>query len=518
MKIKGKWAILAIALGLILAGCGGSSGSAEEGAVNAKDYPVLGTWLVTIDPQNNKVTISPVVTQEACTQGNMKNVPNCLHYSPITQITLTDMVVKSSETVTVQLNNTDWTNLGHGDIIPGSASVWKGLKSSPTATYVEGIDYNFLKADAVVIGSLGQIQRIATGSIVNGNTVNVEYGFGSAVTGTGGCPKYGLQNGNTFADCFQVGNYTANTLEKVRLWTGLVQGPGHSGTELLGDASTTVGRSDYPLLDQNIPANYEKPHASKTMALDGWTAGVCVTAWGQWNSFSPLSPPNVEGCTLTTHPSDTNTLYAPAWLDPACGRSYVEPWRFTGQSNRYWFYTQMSGNVIPWLPDYTKWPHGGDQWRANDYHDYSIWYLQMAYLVPDDPTLLGTWCNNGTTPATAKYWWAGSMVPIKYGSTKHCGTLITDPHLKRGTYFALNIALEYSDTIEKLGQQFWTDYKTNPNWNATQTHGAYYLRVFNTDFIYDNSKLINFPVTSQNYFLIRGTTMVPRGFVQNAVC
>jgi hypothetical protein len=110
------------------------------------------------------------------------------------------------------------------------------------------------------------------------------------------------------------------------------------------------------------------------------------------------------------------------------------------------------------------------------------------------------------------------MVPIKYGSTSHCGTLITNPHIPRGTYFALNFGLEYSDTVEKLGQNFWTNYKSNPNPTATQTVGAYYLNAASAVMIYDNSKLNNFPGSS--VFKIRagaGGTIEPDGLQQNAV-
>jgi hypothetical protein len=58
MKAKAKCAVLLLALGIMFAGCFESPGSVDENAAAAKDNPVLGTWLVTIDPQNNKMETS----------------------------------------------------------------------------------------------------------------------------------------------------------------------------------------------------------------------------------------------------------------------------------------------------------------------------------------------------------------------------------------------------------------------------------------------------------------------------
>lgn len=503
MKGKGKWAVLFLTLGIMFAGCFGSSNSSDEDAVAASDNPVLGTWQITVDPQNNKVEIVPV------TLGANSLEPA---YSWTNAIVVTDMVnTLNSGTVTVgPLSGTNPINLANGHIVPGSERV---LKSTCSAGGIgvckRGVDYVIAYNPGPNYSTgVGTLARTSGSAIADGATVRISYGYYGANTG---CTGYGL-SGTTFTDCIVVENHTNKVIEKLRSVTGLVS---IAGPINLGDGTTSTGRSDYPLLQPQTGASYAMP-STTPQPLNGWTAGICYNAWGDWSSNVN---PKIEGCQKVQIPYRTGVYYSYAWLDPVCGRSNVESYKFAGSSSKYRFYMQLTGNAHNWSPiNNPAYGSTAPEDARFDTVNYSIYRALMAYLVPDAAGLNGTWCNNATGAiGNAKYWFAGSLAPVKPGDTRHCGTLIKDPHLPRNTYFALNLGIEYPDTIEKSAKTFWDTYVANgSDPNAVQAVGTHYMWKPGVEIIYDYTKLQTFTNAQQNTGKAGGQTQFPGGLVPQA--
>ena len=509
MKGKGKWAVLLLALGIMFAGCFGSPESSDESAVAAKDNPVLGTWQVTVDPSSNKVEIVPV------TLGANSLEPT---YSWTNSLVVTDMVnTLSAATVTVgPLAGTAAINLANGHIVPGSERVLKSTCSAGgTGVCKRGTDYIIAYNPGIpgtggASTAVGTLARTASSAIVDGATVTIQYGYYGANTA---CTGYGLV-GTTFTDCIVIENHTNKVIEKLRSITGMVS---IAGPINIGDGVTSTGRSDYPLLQPQTGASYAKP-STTPQPLAGWTAGICYNAWGDWSSNTS---PAIEGCKLLPVPTRSGVYYSPSWLDPVCGRSNVETYNFAGTSSKYRFYMQLTGIANNWSPlNNSAYGSTAAEDARFDNVNFSTWRALMAYLVPDGGAALnGTWCNNSTGGITnAKYWFAGSLAPIKPGATSHCGTLIKDPHLPRNTYFALNIGLEYPDTIEKGAKTFWDTYMANGDSpSRNQGVGSFYLWSPGVEILYDYNKLLTFANAQQNTGkLPAGQTQFPGGIVPNA--
>jgi len=466
MKGKGKWAVLAFALGLFLAGCGGGGGggggSSDESAVAAKDNAVLGTWLVNVDPLNNAVSIEPMsLTLGATPNTGLGDTALTEQYSWTNQIVVTDLTTLASTTVIgFNLDGTTlaWKDVLHGTTAPnkkmvvGSEIVYRCTtapcrNSGPgvgvgVVKYARGTDYDmnyFTMNNDTVAGRSAKIRRTATSTIPSGagTTVRIKFGYGSA--------SESGYTGGVFTTKIAVENHLNATIEKLRSWTGNISGDGAEDSPQLGNASDgATGRSDYPLLGGDTsPTNYAKP-STTPQPIAGWVAGVCYTSWGKWTTAAK----NNEGCTKLKDPYDSHP-YSPNNMDPVCGR-ITETYKFAGTPDKYKFYMQLSGNVFDWSsgikPQDSRW----------DNTNYSTQYSAMAYLVPSSGDT--TWCSQA---GAARYWWLGSLAPFKYGSSKRCGTLITNPNLPPRTYFALNMGLEYADTIEDQAKAFWDDYLAN---------------------------------------------------------
>jgi len=487
MKGKGKWAVLLLVLGMAFTGCfgGGSStgGSSDEGAVAANDNPILGMFQVTVDPQNAKMEIVPV------TLGANSLEPS---YSWTNGVIVTDLVTRASASETPTLTLVAYTNLAHGHLIPGSELVKNGgVKCTKGTEYT--IKYYTGTAG---MGALARTGTAGACNIASGETVTVTYGYGSATNQTWASPD--------FTTDMSIENHLANfTLEKVRFWTGNTKGLGAAQ-----NPNIAAGYADYPLLQPQSGTTYGKP-ATTVEPVAGWTAGVCYTSWGHWNSSSTtLNPPNIEGCTLKDHPRQVGLAYAPSWIEPVCGRM-TNTIRYTTATSVYQFYLELTGTTNTWNPNPATAAATHDT-RFNQ-NVYSTWYAIMSYLVPDGAGLVGTWCS----PVGAqKYWWAGSMVPIKPGSANHCGTLITDPHLPRGAYFAVNFGVEFSDTVEIQAKAFWDAYKLAPNPDVKVGVGAPYMHDASLGVIYDTSTLTPFTANGRTGNPA-GSTMFPGGFANN---
>jgi hypothetical protein len=261
MKGKGKWAVLLLALGLTVAGCVGSSGSSDESAVAAKDNPVLGTWQVTVDQGNQKLSIEPVTLEASSIfTGNTAGA-----------VVVTDLVNRSSNTQVITLTGVVATTLAFAHIIPGSERV---TQTALKTLKVRGVDYTInyslpamMGGGSVIAGSQpGNITRTAGSSIVSGSTVTIEYGYRTTANQS--------LVGNVFTTDIMIENHTNNQIEKLRSWTGKVTGPGAASLPNIGDGTTSTGRADYPLLAPQTGGSYEK--ASTTpQGINGFTAGVC---------------------------------------------------------------------------------------------------------------------------------------------------------------------------------------------------------------------------------------------------
>jgi len=286
---------------------------------------------------------------------------------------------------------------------------------------------------------------------------------------------------NTLTIDITIINKLNATLEKVRTWTGNVTGIGAYNNPQLGNA-------DYP--------------SQGAQPVDGWTAGICYSEWGDWSSYTN---PGLEGCDTITHVNDGQNFVF-QWIDPVCGK-VTSTWQFTGSQENYKFYMQITGDVYPWNPDYNAAPGGADP--RFDTNWYSTWYALMATLAPSDPALEGTWCNDQIKAARAKLWWDGSLHPVTPEDPRTCGTLITDPHLLPGTYFALNIGLEAADWIENAQKTFWDTYVNNPTPGADQGVGAPYLQNYAFALLYDPNVITTFDAGGQT----GNGTLYPGGFV-----
>jgi len=479
MTIRKIFPALIFGIFLILSGCSGGStgGSSEEGAVVAKENPVLGTWQVSIDPQNAKIEIVPV------TLGANSLEPL---YSWTNQVVITAMVNRAMATETPALTATDWANLGFGHLVPGSERVMNnGVKCT------KGIEYNIQYYNGKDgAGALARTGVAGTCNIASGETVTISYGYGGSRNITWVSPDFTMD--------IAVENHLNATLEKVRFWTGETSGPGAPQNPTIA-----AGYAEYPLLQPQVGSTYGKP-AIGPAPVDGWTSGICYTSWGHWNS---TSAPAVEGCTLITHPKG-GVQYAPGWMDPVCGR-VINTFQFTGATNPYNFYMQLTGTVNAWNPNYTAAPGGADP--RFDKVNYSTWYALMGYLVPDTAGMINTWCS--ATAGGQRYWWQGSLIPDRPGLSRHCATLITDPHLTRGTYFSVNFGIEYADTIEKQAKTFWDAYKTGGmNPDVKLGVGAPYMQTAAMGVIFDQNALTGFLVAGRTGH--GGSTQFPGGFAQ----
>jgi hypothetical protein len=165
----------------------------------------------------------------------------------------------------------------------------------------------------------------------------------------------------------------------------------------------------------------------------------------------------------------------PQWMDPVCGKLSAT-WKFSGSQAQYAFYMQLSGNSYPWEPDTGSAVAPDARWSKLYYPTF---YAQLAYLVPTsaalDTATTGGACAG--TDAARKAYWEGSMVRVRgeAAETNRCGTLITDPRLAPGTYFALNLGLEYPDYMETKAGDFWTTYAASArNIYLAQATGAPY--------------------------------------------
>ena len=487
MTIKKIFPALIFGLLFFLSGCSGGStgGSSDEGAVVARDNPVLGTWQVSIDPQNAKIEIVPV------TLGANSLEPS---YSWTNQVMVTDLVIRAMATETPTLSGTNYTNLAHGHIIPGSERVTNG---GPPVKCTRGTDY-YIRYFAVPsgfpphysgTGALARTGMAGACNILSGETVTITYGYGASANQTWASPN--------FTTDISIENHLLATLEKVRFWTGNTSGAGSAQNPTIA-----AGYADYPLIQPQVGSTYGKPAITASL-VSGWTAGVCYTSWGHWNAT-----PATEGCTQITHPKG-GVQYAPGWMDPVCGR-ITNTVRFTNATNPYRFFMQLTGTVNGWNPNYTVSPGNTADSRFNT-NAYSTWYALMGYLVPDAAAMINTWCA-ATSGGTYRYWYQGSLIPVKYGDARHCATLITDPHLVRGTYFSVNFGIEFADTVEKQARTFWNAYKLAPNPDVKLAVGAPYMQTAAIGVIFDQTALTGFTANGRTGHA--GSTYFPGGFVQ----
>jgi len=475
MKGKGKWAVLLLALGVMFTGCFGPSGSSDESAVAAKDNPVIGTFEVTVPALgNNEFSIKPAVLGAA----------SITPVFDVGGVFATDMVVTAglpATAVTALVKDAKWQIPVPGHIVPGSERVTHTFPlPEGFQVLVRGTDYNIEYYPTAHAGSTVYLTAL-NGRLASGATITLGYGSGT-------CPGQGW-DGSKFVACIDVYNTSRSTIEKLRGWTGAVSGPGSAGTPVVG-TGIGLGASDYP-----PGPTYGVPNPTGIAPVEGWAAGVCYNSWGYWSNYNP-GMSATEGCSYKNHTDDVTIGYAAAWLDPVCGRASniltpgasYEQWNFAGTDQYYKFYLQLSGETLPWEPNYMLGlanPHAG----ADNVH-YSTWYAALARLTPDftSPSPL-LWCNN-KNPALSQFWYRGALMPISAGQpTKHCGTLVTDPYFRPNSYFSMNIGVEYSDEIEQMGQAFWTAYKANPDPAADQGIGALYPKQVNIALLYDQTKL-----------------------------
>jgi len=481
MKGKGKWAVLLLVLGLAFAGCAGggsTGGSSDEGAVAANDNPVLGTWQVSIDPQNAKIEIAPV-TLGANSLEPLTSWTN--------QVIVTDLVNRAMATETPTLTLLAFTNLANGHIVPGSELVKNG-----GVVCTRNVDYTIKLGAGIgaTVGALARTGLAGTCNILSGESVTISYGYGASSDAVWASPN--------FTTSIAIENHLNATLEKVRFWTGTVSGPGAAQ-----NPNFAASYADYPLIQPQTGATYGQPTTSVQL-VSGWTAGVCYTAWGHWNS---LLTPLTEGCPYALHPKGA-VVYAPGWMDPVCGR-IKESVRYTTATNPYKFYMQLTGTVNAWNPNISV--PGGDS--RFDNVNYTTWYALMGYLIPDGGAgLINTWCS--VTGTGVRYWRQGSMIPIKPGDPSHCGTLITDPHLPRSTYFSVNFGLEYADTIEKQAKTFWDAYKLVGDPYSKIGVGSPYMQTASLGVIFDETALTGWTAATTPRTGHSGSTYFPVGFAQ----
>lgn len=492
MKGKGKWVAMLFVLGLMYAGCMGAPSSSDGSPMAASDNPVMGTWEVSVDPLNAKIDIVPIVL------GANSLEPTT---SWTNQVFVTDLVNRLSATQTnfVMPAVGAWANLPNNHLIQGSVRVWKGgTFLMPTTLYAQGTNFN-IKLGAgpgLAGGTTAQIQNV---NLVAGTTVNIRYGYGSS-TSTTWVP-------NDLTTKITIENHLNRTIEKLRTVSGLSSGPG------AGLGYLKAGSSDYPLLQPQVGSTYAKPGTGNG-PIDGWTSGLCYSAWGDWKNYSNPALLKTEGCSYFAHPQVSGAYWAPQWIDPVCGR-ITETFIYSGTANKYKFYMQLTGISYNWNPNYMAAPGGADS--RYDKINQTTFYALMASLNPDTAGMLGSWCNNQTTLANSKYWWVGSLAPVKPADTRHCGTLITDPHMTPGNYFALNVGMEFGDTIEKAQKAFWDNYIPtigSPNAeDVARPIGMVFPSNMGFVVLYDGNVLTAFSAASGRTGH-SGSTLFPGGLVQ----
>jgi len=502
MKVKGKWAVLLILMA-ILVGCSGgggggggsSSSSSDEPLIPGSDNPIRGTWKVTVNPRGEDLTIEPVT------------------------LGATGWPVGIVLDEQVSLPGEVEVNLANKRCVAKSAEVYSGagktgakyVGSGPTPDY----SFNIQSGKPAVNCT---IKRIAAGTIGDGQNVYVNYRYfrctdcdamdiGFTVTDA----NVSYANSVTTAD-ITIENMGPYIIEEIRSITGLVAGAGAAN-------NPTLSNSDYPL------AVGDTPDATPADDLvDGWSSGLCYATHGNWtNCFSPA----VQGCKTTPHPQ-LDSPYMVQGLDPVCGKM-TDTWEFSGSREQYVFYMQLTGNVYPWIPDWTntgsardpRWiqtaagpgtgagTSGNSQW-------FSTYYASLAYLQPNDAYMADPTgeCSSDGSGKAFYYGYAGTA-SLKTGETKRCGTLITDPHLKPGTFFALNVGLEFSDWMETYNQDFWDEYiaiaPASRNPKADLSKGAPYINVYDFQLMWDTAIVETF--AAGNY-TTPGETYFKGGFVR----
>jgi len=457
MKAMGKWTVLVAAMVLMIGCFGGGGSSSDEDAVPATQNPILGTWQVTVDPQNQKVKIEPVTTGATT--------------YPVGQVT--------DEAVT--LNGTTPVNLAHPRNVKDSDRVCAGTGGGAPC-YTRDVDY------VITLGNPGTIARTPTGSIPDGGTVYVSYKYYKCTDCSAMDLQLTLGDANvvysdsaglrtTRADIWVRNDSGNHTIEEIRSITGSIAGPGAGNNPKLWN-------SDYPLLVGDTPNN------TTNQPVEGWRSGVTYTTRGNWSNVTVVAPPAVRGAENSTayqlHNRDGNPWMRQS-LDPVCGKMSTT-WIFSESQQQYRFYLQLTGDAYDWNPDWlsgVKDSRWGSQWN-------STYYLAMAYLTPSGAAN-ENWCTGLTN--TPNRWYAGSLQKIHptAGDQDRCGTLITDPHLAPGTYFALNIGLEYADWIETMGTTFWNTYAAGARQPKTQIAvGTPYVRSPSVQILWDPNVLEGF--------------------------
>ena len=407
------------------------------------------------------------------------------HTNILSMINVCDAIAQGGTCFT---QDTDYTM----DMVAGTIVRIDGAGiTDPTTVYVT---YTYsppavTPADYVLDLVNGTLARTVASTIPNPGTVFIDYMFPSV--------SYSDDGGNkTTTANITIKNSTNLYWEELRAMIGGTSGPG---------LTATLRNSDYPLIGG---ATSDRPNILTTQPVDGWNSGQCYTTGGAWADYLH---PVVQGCETIPHPA--NALpYMTQWMDPVCGK-LSETWKFSGSQSQYVFYMQLTGNNYPWEPDTGSVVTPDARWNKTYYPTY---YAQLAYLVPTSAALDTATTGGACAGADAarKAYWDGAMSRVKADAaeTNRCGTLITNPHLAPGTYFALNLGLEYPDYIETKAGTFWSTYAAvaAKNIYAAAATGTPYYTTMMFEILLDPGVLQTFssPAATPN------GTVFPGGFTR----